>query len=430
MRNRLAYVLTAVMLSLSWTLGAQTDTLSVTADSLARGGKSILGLKMQRRYLPVNHPFIEDGTLMTNSFFSVVGSGYRQLADNYSNGPYLTAGWGKWLKPAHGVRLSLGAGYFFDNYDMRRVKMIDARADYMFNLSAYVDGYNPYRMLEVHGLAGIGYTLNWISRGRPSTGPSIHLGADLNMRVFPNVDLVFEPLFELQKDSRGLARMDVWRGYIPSFHGGVGAKLYLDKRNWGEDPGSDWFFTFSGGFQRQNSELGHRIAFSKAVGANFFAGAGRYYTDMISVRGQVGYGWHYWKEIVEGDTDIYGNLLEPGRFLSSYLMARLDVILNLLPLFLNGADRFSAAVMAGPEVGILNKRDPNRKNIVYPYVGASAGIQVKYLVYDGISVFIEPRASYVPYSAYAFSTSTENKNYYDAVMSLSIGLEYRLGENR
>lgn len=428
MKHRLSYILAAIMLTFSLTVKAQQDTLSLAADSLQAGGRSILGLKMQKRYTPVNRPFLEDRKLFANSFLMLVGSGYRQLEDNYSNGPYLTAVAGKWLKPAHGVRLSMGAGYFFDNYDYRRIKMIDVRADYMFNLSAYVDGYNPYRMLEVHMLAGLGYELNWQARNAPKTGPSVHLGADLSMRVFPGVDLVLEPLFELQKDSRRLARMDVWRGYIPAFHGGVGARLYLDRRNWGEDPGADWFFTVSGGFQRQNSELGHRIEFSDAIGGSFFMGAGRYYNEMLSVRLQAGYGWHYWKEIVEGDTDIYGNLLDPGRFLSSYYVCRMDVLVNLLPLIWKDQDRFSVAVMAGPEVGLLNKKDPYRKDIVYPYVGASAGIQAKCRIAGGLSVFIEPRASYVPYSAYAFSTSTENKNYYDAVMSLSLGFEYRLGE--
>lgn len=430
MKHILPYLLAAVMLSSSLTVRAQQDSLSITTDSLQTGGRSILGLKMQRRFIPVNRPFLEDKSLFANSFVMLVGSGYRQIAENYSNGPYLTASAGKWLKPAHGVRLSLGAGYFYDNYDYRRVKMIDVRADYMFNLSAYVDGYNPYRMLELNLLAGLGYELNWQARNKPCTGPSAHLGADLSMRVFPGIDLVIEPLFELQKDSRRLARMDVWHGYIPAFHGGVGARMYLDRRNWGEDPGADWFFTVSGGFQRQNSELGHRIDFSDAIGGTFFLGVGRYYNEMLSVRFQTGYGWHYWKEIVEGDTDIYGNLLAPGRFLSSYYVGRLDLIVNLLPLIWKGQERFSVAVMAGPEVGVLDKKDPYRKDIVYPYVGATAGIQAKCWIAGGLSVFIEPRASYVPYSAYAFSSSTENKNYYDAVISLSMGFEYRLGEKR
>ena len=427
MAGRLTYALAALLLTCSWTLGAQTDSLVVQADTLVSGGRSITGFKMQRRYVPVNRPFLEGGGLLANSFVAVVGSGYRQMADNYSNGPYLTVGAGKWLRPAHGVRFSLGAGYFFDNYDRSRVKSIDIRADYMFNLSAYVDGYNPYRMVEVHSLAGIGCTLAWLGHDSPVYGPSVHLGADLGMRVFPGVDLVFEPLFELQKDSRALARMDVWRGYIPAFHGGVGAKFRLDRRNWGEDPGADWFFTLSGGAQRQNSELGKNIETLKAIGGTYAAGAGRYYTDMLSIRGQAGFGSHYWKEIKDGDTDIYGNLLEPGRFLSSYIFGRLEVVANLLPLLLEG-DRFSASVLVGPEIGFLLKRDPYRTDIRYPYVGATTALQAKCRLLEGVSVFLEPRCSYVPYSAYAFSTSTENKNYYDAVISLSLGLEYRLGK--
>ena len=426
MRWRLIYLLAALMLAVPCTLSAQ----EAASDTLRTEGRSILSLKMQKRYVPVNRPFLQDGTLFANSFVTLVGSGYRQLADNYSNGPFVTVGFGKWVKPAHGFRLSVSGGYFFDNYDYQRVLMSAIRADYLFNLSAYVDGYNPYRRIEIHPLAGLGYSLSKFPGEKVMGGISAHLGINLSIRAFPCADIIVEPIFELQKDPRKLARMNVWRGYIPAFHMGVGTRLFLDKRNGGEDPGLEWFFTLSGGFQRQNSELGRNIAFFKAIGGSFAAGIGRYYSDILSFRMQVGYGWHYWKEIKAGEMDIYGHLLDPGCFPSSYYMVRLDGFVNFLPLFVKNSDLLSFSLMLGPELGILHKSDPYRSNIRYFYVGASAGLQFKCRIARGLSVYLEPRASYVPYSAYAFSSATENKNYYDVVLSLSLGIEYRLGMKR
>jgi len=391
--------------------------------------KSIIGYEMQKRYTPINQPFIKDGGPFANSYATIIGSGYRQFASNYSNGPYLTAGLGKWFTMWHGARVALGTGYFYDNYKPEKVRMVDLRASYLFNLTGYVDGYDPDRLIEFYPVAGLGLSFNKTPGSKITAGPSAHLGVEFNMHIFSGIDLVVEPLFEVQSDSRKLVRMDVWRKFLFAFHNGVGVRMNLDKRQWGMDPGEDWFFTSSVGVQRQNSELGHAIRFKKAIGPSMMIGAGRYYTDVLSYRLSLGTSWHNWKEIVEGETDIYGNLLEPGLFRSSHILGRFEAIVNILPLvvdFLPFEYPLSASVILGPEAGVLVKRDPYHEDIIYPYVGLTGGLQLKCRVWKGLSVFMEPRASYVPYSAYAFSTSTTNRNYYDAVMSLSLGLEYRL----
>ena len=421
------------------TLALQLDSLAAPADSMAVDSssvllnQSILGLKMQGRYRPMNQPFNESKKLGANSFLSIVGSGYRQYAENYSNGPYLTLGWGKWFSRWHGMKLALGGGYFFDNYVPERVIQADLRASYMFNLTGFVDGYKADRTLEWYPLAGLGYTMTLVG-GKATWGPSAHIGFDLNMRLFPGVDLVFEPLLEMQDDSRRLKRMDadVWRGYLFGLHAGVGLRFFMDKTRIGGDPGKDWFYTFSGGIQRQGSEMARDISFGRAIGATTMLGAGRYYGDAFAFRLQTGFSWHYWKEIKEGDTDIYGKLLEPGRFPSMYFVGRMDMMAELLRIFLRdrlGDDfRLGVWAMGGPEIGVLYKKDPYYTNIVYPYVGITGALQVKYRLWKGMSVFLEPRISRVPYSAHSFTrTDTEDQNYYDYVISVSLGVEGRLG---
>ena len=454
MKRTVAYITIALLLAVSINGRAQSDTLNriQAPDTLATAPvdsaavavvdttavmvqESLIGYKMQSRYRPVNQPFVEDKGFFSNMFIMLVGSGYKQFAENYSNGPYITSSLGKWFTKWHGAKLSTGIGYFWDNYTATRVWMADTRLSYMFNLTGYVDGYNPNRLVEFYPLAGLGLALNWDSDNVGSVGPSAHIGLDVNMHIFPGIDLVVEPIFELQNDSRNLVRMDIWRNYLFAAHMGYGLRIFLDPNRFGADPGGDWFFTLSSGPQLQFSSFlinENRIRFSKALGDASMFGVGRRYSDTFALRAQLGYSWHFWKEIREGETDEYDTPLPPARFRSSYFVGRLEGVVDVLRLFnlVEEDNPFSVSLLGGPEIGVLYKKDPYYKDIVYPYVGFTVAPQAKYTFAHGISVFVEPRVSIVPYSAYAFMTSTVNRNYYDGVVSMSLGVEYRLFGNK
>lgn len=408
------------------TAAAQVDT-SATASVLVQ--ESLLPYRMQKRYRPVNQPFHKGG-FFANSYLALSSGAYRQMAGNYSNGPYAGVAWGKWFNPYNGMELSGAVATFLDNYDATRMSILLLRASYLFNLSAYVEGYKPSRLVEFYTRVGLGYSRQTIPGEETVSGISGHLGIDVNMRIFPGIDLALQPMLEVQKDGRALARMDIWRRYLLSGQLGMSLRFTLDRERVGGDPGGNWFFTVTGGTQFQNSDLGRQIQFGKAIGAASSIGVGRYYGRAFALRFSAGASWHYWKEIKEGDTDVYGHELTPARFRSAYAFGRLDGMLDLFRLFsstYNG--RVNASVFLGPEAGVIYKEDPYKANILYPYVGFSTGMQLKWNIVGGFCVFLEPRVSIVPYSAYAFQTSTLNRNYYDAVVSLSLGFEYRLNNN-
>lgn len=416
------------------TLTAQADTTLAAIDTTSSVlvQESLLPYKMQSRYRPVNRPFHKGGFL-ANSYASVLGAGFRQMADNYSYGIALGGAFGKWLAPWHGVEAGLDFSRFMDNFDATRLTQVNIRASYLFNLSAYVDGYDPDRLVEFYPRAGLGLGMLFVPGEGTHTGLSAHLGIDADMHIFPGIDLVVQPVLEMQKDARQLARMDVWRKYILSMYINCGVRFTLDKERVGGDPGNDWFFTASTGPQVQTSKYlltENRIRFGKAIGLSTMVGAGRYYADAFALRAQLGIGWHYWKEIQEGETDEYDTPLPPARFRSAYFVGRVEGAVDILRLmgWISLDHPFSLSVYGGPEVGLIHKQDPYYKDIVEPYAGVTLAPQVKYRLAGGFSAYLEPRVSFVPYSAYAFKTSTVNVNYYDAVVSLSIGVEYRLTE--
>lgn len=411
-------------------LYAQQPDTSATTPATEAVQENIIGKSMQPRYKPYNQPFHKGGFL-SNTYVTVLGYGIRQFAQNYSNGPYLGVGIEKWIARCHGVRLSAGAGYFFDNTNVTRVKNLDVRLSYMFNVSDYVDGYQPMRLVEVIPVAGLGYMLTFSDGWNRSSGVSAHMGTDIIFRVLPGIDVMVEPLLELTQDSRGLSRMDVWRNYLLGYRIGIGARIALDKYHWGADPGKQWFVNVTGGIQWQNSALLRSMSFIKAIGPNYSLGFGRYYGKAYAIRLSGGYGYHYWKEVREGESDIYGQALEAAKYPSSYIFARLDGMIDFVGMFSKNESRWSASVMGGPEVGLLRKKDPSpdHKDIRYLYVGVTAALQGKCRLWKGLGVFVEPRLSIVPYAADAYMTSTRNRNYYDAVFDLSLGLEYKFGNN-
>ena len=421
MRKTAAYLLLSSLLMLAGgCLHAQEDSTAARKQQ-----RNLAEYQMQHRYRPVNQPFHKGG-ILANSSLVFINAYYQQFNQNYSNGPYLSLGLDKWLSQWHGVRIGAGYGWFHDNYIAQRLGMLGFRLSYLFNLTGYVDGYNPDRLIEFYPMAGVGFSLFREPGEATRTGLSAHLGLDLNMHILPGLDLVVEPLIEVQKDPRALERMNVWRGYLLAFHGGVGVRLALDKEHYGADPGRNWFVTASGGAQLQNSALERIIRIDKAMGVQTTLGAGRYYSRIFGLRAQVGYGFHFWKEVQDGETDMMGNLLPSGRFRSSYMLLRLEGSMNVLPWIVKKDTPWTAALLLGPEMGYMKKVDPYRADIRYIYTGLTTALQAKREVWNGISAFVEPRLSLVPYSAYAFRTSTVNRNYYDAVFSLSIGVEYNL----
>lgn len=389
--------------------------------------------QMQSRYRPVNQPFHKGG-FGANMSVVLTQSFYHQFADNYSFGSYLNLGLDKWFSEYHGMRIAVGVGRFKDNYPNPVIPLtiVGVRASYLFNVTAYVDGYDPNRLVEFYPMAGVGFTVHLDPQNGTSAGLSAHLGVGLNLHILPGVDLVVEPLLEIQKDARTLSRMDIWRKYLFAPQIGTGIRVALDKNHYGGDPGKNWYVQMAGGVQLQNSDIEwtRMSSITRALGPYGVLSVGREYSSIFGLRLSAGFGYHYWKEIKEGDTDVSGTPLQPARFRSTYGLLRLEGTMSLINLFSRSYDKgFNLAFTLGPEVGFMMKKDPYREDIRTLYSGLTMSLQPRVRIWRGLGLFLEPRVSIVPYSAYAWKHDIPmNRNYYDAVLSVSLGVEYKFGK--
>lgn len=400
----------------------QQDTVQVQEppQEEVRGSQSqsILNMKMQRRWRPADEPF-ERGSILSNSFIYLRAGFYRPFANNFSTGIDGALVLDKWFGRFHGMRVSAGASTFMENFEAGRVSMLNLRASYIFNLSAFLGGYKPGRVVEVRPLAGLGYSPVLQSDIPAQNVLSAHLGASVSIRLGPGVYAFIDPSIEWEQDALQLSRMDVWRNYIVSLRADAGIGVTLDRRGRSGDPGQNWFVGLGGAAQVQNSDLVHKGSglFDK-IGPAAYLYFGRLYPKGWGWRVVAGASTHSWFHSVEDEI----------RLPSSYFFLRWEAMYNFIPLIWPDS-RLAVSAFTGPEFGFMRKEDINLK-IDYPYSGLSAGLQVKYQLsaqpgfLQHLAACLELRTSFIPYSAVSYGHVSTNQNYYDGVVNLGLGLEY------
>ena len=381
---------------------------------------SVFHQKMQRRYVPGNLPF-RDTVAGRNAFLralenvsiSTFGSYNHWLDPGFSSGPSVSLSLEKWITPTQGVRLEAGTGFFFDNDSRRRVKMLpDVRVSHLFNLSAYLDGYNPYRLGDLYTVAGAGYT--WPFHGQETGSWTAQLGVGYRMHILRGTDLFVEPILELNGNSFVQQKDGNWRGYYGGFRGNVGISYRIDRWNSQLPPYTEhrWFLMATGG----PAWLAYSPSSEQKNGYQITLGAGERLTRAISVR--MSGAWT--QAFRPSDTQVQAH----------YGALRLEGMLDLLGLGQQEDRPLSLSVMAGPEVGFMD-RTPADRDIYgriggqFYYVGATAGVQLNTHISHRFYAFLEPRASFIPYSV-SNTASQELENTLDILLSANLGLQYAI----
>lgn len=412
------------------------DSLAAADSALARkkrpGSIDITPYAMQRRWRPADQKASTGlNGFFNDSWFYAYGTYLMQFVSQYGPGAGGQIGFGKWfadregLRRYHGLRLGVGAGWSYDNYDASRIGAIEARASYLFDLSAYASGYDPRRLFSFVPLAGIGISfVDGTARKYENAAFTAHLGLQWVVHSFPGVDIVLEPLFELHADSRGLPRQNVWKKFVPAFRGNVGVHVQVDRAYWNrlDDPGKDWRVSLAAGPVLQAaSNIRSAKDIPGLIGYSLALGFGRSYNDWFDWRFQLGQTTDYW---FENRQDVWSRDLRSAAML--YL--RLDAMFDIPAMFRSDWPdwrRFRFFVMGGPELGLLHKEGVANLEL-FPYLGLSGGVQFRWEPLRNIAFFAEPRVSAIPYTARSNSLQVAYFNYSDLVAVLYIGAEYRL----
>ena len=400
----------------------------------------------------------------SNVFVGVRGSSVKLINSDYCFGQVAGLVLGKWFHTAAAVRLGMSIpplpkeplAYWYDNFDARRIRAFEMSADVMFNLMSYLYGYDTRRFCELSVFGGIDYVHVW----KPSADPakkadkgdafSLHAGVNVDMRVFDRLHLFIEPQVNLYFNPRqgasnkGIAISSAgdWKSYSTAFRTTVGLAYNFGqtkpdtKRLSGSyrDPDLDWngyFISALAGLQFQlNSSLVWRrnMKAGERVGKHFAFGGGRWYNEYFGLRLSASYAENPWVKY-----------LNSKPLATQYISMRLEGMLDVLNMYRYFWDdskglssdigsMFGLSLILGPEMGRMSKKDINNSLIRAYYVGATVGIQGRCQFHKWVTAVLEPRVSFVPYTAphADIAAPSDNMNYCDVLFNLNIGLEVRI----
>lgn len=173
-----------------------------------------------------NH--IADNLFMTSGIGVQMFLNKTNLENLSSLGPQASASLGKWLSPYSGLRV-VAAGSLFTNYAvpgsvkegrLRHVS-VSGGLDYLWNITSTMSGYNPDRIFELIGSAGV--NLAYTSKSEHHLQPGINAGLQGLWHVNDFLGLYIEPQVRLYGDkfiegNLGFIQKDVLVGVNAGFH--------------------------------------------------------------------------------------------------------------------------------------------------------------------------------------------------------------------
>ena len=172
----------------------------------------------QKRY---QHPdAVPFDTLWKNNVYISLFGGMDKMIPrgnaDFNTGPVggIAANWQ--FAPAHILRASLSAGNFSRKIDNETLVRFGLQADYLLNVSSYVNGYNPGRIFEFLTVAGIGYQLSSLA-GRMEHVADLHLGFQLKLHPTAHVDFYLEPRFTIMSDGIDHSFQKNWHKYDKTY---------------------------------------------------------------------------------------------------------------------------------------------------------------------------------------------------------------------
>ncbi len=366
---------------------------------------------------------------MANTFVSARARTIKMLTEDYSFGLMGGVSFGKWLHEDHAVRLGYSVGKWQDNFDGSPITAMELEASYLFNLSSYVGGYRTNRLCEVMIVSGIGYA-NSFHQHKLTHAFSAHVGANVNLRLFKNIDFFIEPAAALYTNGMAVSYAGNWRTWLSAFHASAGLTYDIMPSRSPDSPGlkprtDGWFVSLYGGPHFQNSDLVYdHVGLGTSLGVHMALGIGKYYTDFFAFRFSGAFSRGTWVQ--------YGDEEYP----CNYFVARAEGVLDFVSLLSRGEKKpiFAASLVLGPEIGYMHKIDhelkDNSKELIIgaTYLGLTGGVQLKARLTPRFSLFLEPRFSLIPYEAPFYDDISLNdyRNYYDGVFNFNFGIEFLL----
>ena len=428
--KKIILIILALWMGLGKMVAQEPDTIPSTFDAA--------DYAMQRRYRYQGMPF-DKKDWKSHTSVSLLG-GVEQLVfwgdHKYKTGIIAGLSLNRELTAEHGVRASFIMGNHTRKADNVRLNRIGIQADYLFNITASTQGYQPSRFSELLAVAGVGYQFSGVD-GEAKRVPEMHIGFQWKLHPAKNVDIFLEPRLNFLGDgidhsTQNQHRYDIsygtllgmtyrFKGFQPErIKGMLVGDNFLDNT----------FISYSFGGQFQSSEMTTELGTTKAMGPLMTFSVGKWLMPELAIRLSATHGSNVWhkKSIAPSTNENEEVIAESEQFYESsrYTGVRTEAIINTLYfIHQNPNAKFHLNVLAGLELGKMTKHN-HFKPINKLYSGFTSGLQLKYNVMDELAFFIEPRITFADYSEKSneqYMGKYITKNYTDKLFSINLGVE-------
>lgn len=423
----------------------------------------------------------EDGSKhWYDNLFVQAGAGAEQIipySEDFHFDPLTTAhgALGLQLGKFNSVRVVAHGGLGYQrNYD-RMYARLGGKIDHLFDLSSFLNGYQPSRMLGVQTVVGAGAQIARISNGwtglskkRMESAVEAHAGLQLRFYTGPNGYLNVEPYMGLASDQIDLSRGNNWRRFDVIYGANINFVYYFTnhlsrqarirqieeaRRNGNDDwvlykdvtidydsiqrramPGRDsilqswqtpWLFEYAFG---ANITTSKGLSPMESMGSGARLAIGRWLSPVIGIRitgSERTATWsHQTKEYSNTPYTIHNNL--------QYYSVGAEGMINPFGLSRNFSwdNPFGGYLLIGGEYGWIKRDEQPTKDNKRTYMHCrseayTAGIHLWYQLSKGIQAFVEPRFSHnvykIPYNG-AKGAPSRNERFSDNNYAIYVGL--------
>ena len=373
------------------------------------------------------------------NFLSHFYFGYTVSADNFTPRTNLKYDWGlshglligKEIDKYHSLELILQYGSNVIHENNYKTKRFGAEADYHFNFTRYYLGYNPFRKIELKSTVGLGFQ-NTDLNGYSQTSPYLLFGAQIDYRLGSRAWLSFAP--HIAFGTSGLAGFDSenWYSGHDVMYGGRVSLAYELQNELTEDPAYKETFLqprnyiFVGtGIHMTNAR---KVDVINTLGPEVNIGYGHWLTNKLALQFTLGYANSNTSEIktpATSKTPAYTRYTK-----TQYAYARAEAVINAFTTLKDNEfdNNFSINLLGGYQIGkqwICNSSYKEQEETIFGNV--TAGMQFKYHMTEGKSLYLEPRVSLGSYNDGDFKKKDyyeDTKYYTDWHFSLTAGMEF------
>ncbi|MEG1685304.1 MAG: hypothetical protein RR319_05090 [Bacteroides sp.] len=418
---------------------AQAQAPTAIGDSVPKFFNA-LNYSLQKRYIAPGDTFTNK-KWYDNTYFSVYGGIEKLIArglSDFGSGPVFGVTFGKMINKNNALRLSATSGWFTRRETTDKLLRFGAEVSHLFNITSYVNGFNPSRTFEISTLEGIGYQYTSFENMGTHVG-ELHLGLNLKFHPAKRTDLFIEPRVTFYTDGVDHSEGKNWHNYDIGYGATAGLTYWFSScekssrhKNSFEDDNflDNTFISFQTGGQIQLSHKAKdKVGLMKSIGPHASLSIGKWFFPLFGARLSAFASLDEWNKEIAFDDDDWEEVMQHD--ICTYAGGRLEAMIN--PLFLWKDYRsdypFNISLLLGAEGGHMLKEDAKyRTTIVSNYFGFTGGLQIKCRVGNSLSLFLEPRLSRIPYSIYEPNPHNPKKlvhNYYnDNVFSLNLGMEF------